>query len=74
MATVKVFLEPHETEDDARDLLVKALTHHEAGGEHKEAFHQPAARDVFTKMINEHDKIWQQMLKEISAVIDDEVS
>lgn len=74
MATVKVFLEPHETEDDARDLLVKALTHHEGGGEHKETFQQPAARDVFAKMMIEHGKMWQKILKEISVIIEDEVS
>lgn len=74
MATVKIFLEPYETEDDAREVLVKALSHHEAGGEHQEAFHQPAARDVFSKMIVEHEKMWQRMLKEVSAVIDEEVN
>lgn len=73
MATVKIFLDPHETEVDAQDLLLKALTHHEGGAEHKEAFHQPAARDVFNKMIVEHDKMWAKMLKEINQVIADEV-
>jgi hypothetical protein len=73
VAKVKVFLEPHETEDDARDLLLKALTHHEGGGEHQEAFAQPAARDVFNRMILEHDRMWAKMLKEIAALIDEEV-
>jgi hypothetical protein len=73
MATVKIFLEPHETEADAQALLLKALTHHEAGAEHQEAFHQPAARDVFNRMIVEHDKMWAKMLKEINQVIDEEV-
>ncbi len=73
MATVKIFLEPHETEADAKDLLFKALTHHEGGEEHREAFHQPAARDVFNRMIVQHEDMWAKMLKEINQVIDEEV-
>ncbi len=73
MATVKIFLEPHETEADANDLLFKALTLHEEGTAHVATFHQPAPRDVFNKMIVEHDKMWAKMLKEISQVIDEEV-
>lgn len=73
MATVKIILEEHETEEDANNLLLKALLHHESGGEHRESFHQPAAQDVFNKMILEHEKMWQHMLKEINQVIDEEV-
>ena len=73
MAEVKIYLDPHETEEDAHDLLRKALEHHEGGGEHQETFHQPAARDVCNQMVVEHDRMWARMLREISAVIDEEV-
>jgi hypothetical protein len=70
---VKIILEHDETEEEAKELLLKALTPPEAGEEHIQAFHQPAARDVFNTLIHEHDKMWKHMLKEINAVLDEEV-
>lgn len=74
MATVKITLEAHESEESATELLIKALTHHEVGGEHRESFNQPAARDVFESMIKLHELTTVKILKEISEVIDEEVS
>jgi hypothetical protein len=73
MATVRIILDPHESEADARELLVKALTHHEDGAQHKQTFLQPAARDVYEKMMVEHEAMFSKMLKEINQVIDEEV-
>lgn len=70
---VQVFLDDGETIDSAHELLQKAMQKHVAGQEHKSAFHQPSARDVFNRMIKEHDKMWVDILKEIDKVIDDHV-
>lgn len=74
MATVKILLDEHETIEEAQESLLKALVHHDAGEEHKAAFHQPAARDVFETMIKEHDAMWDRILKEINGVLEEEVS
>ena len=73
MAKVKIYLEPGETQDDVQELLIKAFQHHSAGAEHKQAFHDPAARDAFNKMINAHSKMFERMLKEVNQVIDEDV-
>lgn len=74
MATVKVFLEQHDTIEDVQELLFKALSQHESGEVHsEETFHQPAARAVYDKMMSEHALMWERMLREISEVIDAEV-
>jgi uncharacterized membrane protein YqiK len=73
LARVTIHLEKGESEEEVQEMLIKAFQHHSAGAEHKEAFHDPAARDVFNKMINEYDKMWAEMLKEIGEVLDGEV-
>jgi hypothetical protein len=71
MAKVKIYLDKGETVEQVEDLLVKAFQQHAAGAEHKNAFHDPAARDVFNKLINEHEKMLESMIKEIMKVIDE---
>lgn len=73
MARVTIHLEKNETEEDVQELLIKALQHHSAGKEHTSAFHDPAARDVCNKMINEYERMWKAMEKEINEVLDQEV-
>ena len=73
MATVRIYLAPHETESEAKELLLKALTSQDSGATHTEEFQQPAARDVFERMLNAHDAMWQNLLREISTVLDDEM-
>lgn len=73
MAKVEIILENGETEEEVQEMLIKAFQHHAAGEEHKQAFHDPAARDVFNKLINEHEKVMADIMKEIFAVIDSEV-
>lgn len=72
MAKIEIHLEKGETEEEVEEMLLKAFQHHAAGKEHKQAFHEPAARDVFNFMINTHDKMWEKTLKEIIAVLDEE--
>ncbi len=71
MATVKIILGPNETEAEAKELLIKALSHEE-GEEHHEAFHQPAAREVIQVMTIDHDVMWQTMLEQIFQVLEEE--
>jgi hypothetical protein len=73
MAKIKIYLEDDETIEQAEDLLFKAMQHHRAGAEHKQAFHQPSARDVFNKLIKEHEKTWSEIQKEINKIIDEDV-
>ena len=72
MAKVEIILEKGETEEEVHEMLIKAFQHHAAGAEHKQAFHDPAARDVFNAMINKHEKMQEQMLKEIFKVIEED--
>ena len=60
-----------ETEEEAQELLIKALTNQAKGGSHKEDFQDPAARDVVRKMIKSHDKMVEKMLREINKAIDE---
>jgi len=71
---VEIHLEPGETKEEAEELLFKALHHHRAGEEHRHAFHQPGARDVFNRILKRHDEMWKRMMKQIEEVIDDDVS
>lgn len=73
MPTVKIFLSPNETEEDAKEALIKALTQAQVKSEHVNDFHQPAAQDVLAKLVITHDKMFKKLIKEISEVIDEEV-
>jgi hypothetical protein len=73
MASVKIILENGESEEEAQELLVKALTSQDEGVSHKETFHQPAARDVVDRLMSEYDKMMDSMLREILELIDNEV-
>jgi hypothetical protein len=72
MATIKIILDPHETEEEAQELLLKALTANDNGDAHVEAFHQPAAREVFEQMERKHDEMWREMMEEIFLVLEEE--
>lgn len=72
MATVKILLEKGETPEQVEEMLIKAFQHHAAGKEHKQAFHDPAPRDVMNKMINAHEKMWEKLSREISQVINED--
>lgn len=73
MAQVKIYLEKEETLEGAEEDLLKALQHHRTGVEHRETFHQPAARDVFRKLLKAHEKALKAIFKEVEEVIDEEI-
>lgn len=75
MATVKIFLEPGETLQEAQESLVKAFAAQENGEIHsEETFHQPAALHVYELLKYKHAEIWENILREINKVIDEEVT
>lgn len=72
MAKVKIILEKGETERDAEDALLKAITSHNTGEVHVEGFDDPAMNDVTNKMEELHKKMYQEMLEEINEALDSE--
>lgn len=71
MAKVKIFLEPGETVEDAESSLLKAMNHHNSGDVHSShSFTDPAMVDVSHRLINLHDKIYDEMLQEIFMALD----
>jgi len=70
---VEILLEKGETLEEAEELLYKAMQHHQAGHEHRSSFQQPSAREVFNKIIKEHDKTWKAMMKDIEKTIEEDV-
>ena len=72
MAKVKIILEKGETDRDAEDALLKAITSHNTGEAHVEGFDDPAMNDVTNKMEELHKKMYQEMLEEINEALDSE--
>lgn len=71
--TIKIALSPGLEEADANSLLYKATGHHVDGDAHSaESFDDPAMVDVSQRMIDIHDKIYQEMLQEIMVALDQE--
>jgi hypothetical protein len=71
MAKVKIILDKDETQHEAEQALTKALNHHSSGDVHSShAFQDPAMADVAKKMEDTFKKINQEMLQEISDVLD----
>ncbi len=73
MAKVKVLLEKGETQSDADEALLKALNHHASGDAHMtESFDDPAMIDATYIMKAEYEKIYTEMIQEISDELDKE--
>jgi hypothetical protein len=72
MAKIKIILEKGETEREAEDALLKAITSHNSGEVHTEGFDDPAMNDVTNRMEEIHNKIYQEMLEEINEALDSE--
>ena len=73
MPKVKVLLEKGETQSDADEALLKALNHHASGDVHvTESFEDPAMVDVTHVMETEYNKIYAEMIQEISDELDKE--
>ncbi len=72
MAKVKILLEKGETEREAEDSLLKAITSHNNGEVHTDGFADPAMNDVVAKMQDIHNKMYQEMIQEICDALDSE--
>ena len=73
MAIVKIILEGNETEEEAKEALVKAFTHAETGIAHQETFHQPAGRATLEALERLHDETLKNIESEILALLSEEV-
>ena len=75
MPKVRIYLDPGETELDAAHALQKALDVQSSGAAHdEETFDDPAMNHVADRMEEIHARIYTDMLREISDVLDEEVS
>lgn len=73
MAKVKIYLAPGETLRNAEDSLLKSLNHHANGDVHSShVFQDPAMVSVSERMEETYKKINQEMLQEISEVLDED--
>lgn len=70
---VKIFLEGNETIQDAEEALSKALEFHKLGEVHvNESFEDPAMEDVENRLEVLFNKMYQEMLQEVSEALDEE--
>lgn len=70
MATLKVYLDKNESEDDFKANLTKALTLSTPEAQHEsDKFHDPAAEDILEKMLVAHYKMLSDVLAEIANVL-----
>lgn len=75
MAKVKILLEPGETELDADAAIQKALEFHATGEAHsEETFDDPAMAHLIQRLEEAHSKVYSEMIREISEVLDQEFS
>ena len=72
MAKIKIILEKGETEREAEESLLKAITSHNSGEVHTEGFDDQAMNDVTMTMEQLHEKMYQEMLEEINDALDSE--
>lgn len=73
MSTVKIFLDPNETTDQAEANLYKALGFHVTGEAHAaDQFSDPATNQVASVAKTAHEKMYEEMLVEIFAVLDED--
>lgn len=75
MAKVKILLEPGETELDADIAIQKAFDYHSSGDAHiEEAFDDPAMVHTAQRLEEIHEKIYIEMIREITEQLDKEYS
>lgn len=73
MAKVKILLEKGETQHDAEQALMKALTHHASGDVHSShTFTDPAMVHTANRMEEIYKKISQEMIQEIGEALDED--
>jgi len=72
MAKVKILLEPGESQEQAQDALVKALTAHENGDVHGDTFMDPVMEAAADGMKKKYQEMNREMMAEIEEVLDRE--
>lgn len=75
MAKVKIFVGKNETVEDVEDSLVKAFNFHASGDVHDaDSFEDPAMNDLALKLQNMHQAMYEEAIKEICEVLDQDYS
>lgn len=73
MPNVKIILDKDETQEEAENMLLKALTSHVNGDIHvKESFEDPAMIDAWNRLSKLHDDVYKDMIAEINDALDSE--
>jgi hypothetical protein len=72
MPKVKIIVEDGETMFEAEEMLFKALNASRTGEAHTENFDDPAMRSVLETMETMHKKQYEQMMREIEDILDEE--
>ena len=60
------------TREEADIALYKAVTFHATGDAHKEEFQDPAMADIANGVIDKHEKMFAELIREISDLLDQE--
>lgn len=74
MTKVKIIAENGETIDEAEEKLYKAMNSHRTGDMHTEEFSDPAMKDLLDRMKAKHGDMYEDMMREIFEVLDEEYS
>lgn len=69
MSKVKIFLDENETLEEAELDLLKALNSKNSVNNHS-SFEDPAMNDVADRLVKDHEKMFEAMLKEIFQVLE----
>lgn len=71
MPQVKILLEPGETQEQAEEILLKALKHKQSL-DPEESFGDPAMTDMSHKLFKAHADMYPDMIAEINEALDAE--
>lgn len=71
---VKIILEGDETQDEAQELLVKALEAQTSGETHVDEFEDPVMKMAADELKEAYAQLMRQMVGEIEELIELEVS
>lgn len=72
MANVKIGLKKGETPDQAEELIFKAFSAQRDGSIHREEFHDPAMRDLLSRMVKLHEDQFQDLINEVGDILESE--
>lgn len=69
MAKVKIILNKGESILKVNNDLRKALEYQEKGDAHKEAFEDPAIKDLYERLLKSHQEMFEKMLQEVAKIL-----